>query len=245
MSPQTICTIEARMTSTRLPGKVLKLAAGRPLLAHMIARLERCAALDRIVIATSANATDDPIAALAERLGVGCFRGSEDDVLGRVLAAARAHDAEVVVETSGDCPLIDPAIVSEVVARFSDGGVDYCSNTLERTYPRGMDVQVFPTAVLAEVDRLTDAPADREHVSLYIYEHPERYRLRSVRAEHARGADVRLTVDTPEDLALVREVLEALYPANPGFSLADVLDLLDARPELRALNRDIQQKPVR
>ncbi len=244
MSPRTVCTIEARMTSSRLPSKVMEPAAGRPLLAHMIARLERCSALDGIVVATTTYATDDSVAALAEGLGVGCFRGSEDDVLGRVLGAAHAHGAELIVETSGDCPLIDPAIVGEVIAHFGTG-VDYCSNTLERTYPRGMDVQVFPTAVLAEVDRLTDAPADREHVSLYIYEHPERYRLRSVRADSPRDADVRLTVDTAEDLALVRAVFEALHPGDPAFDLADILGLLDARPELRALNRHIQQKPVR
>jgi spore coat polysaccharide biosynthesis protein SpsF len=233
------------MTSSRLPGKILEPAAGRPLLAHMIERLKRCPALDAIAVATTRNATDDPVVALARDLGVGCFRGSEDDVLGRVLGAANAHGAELIVETTGDCPLIDPAIAGEVIARFGDGGVDYCSNTLERTYPRGMDVQVFPTAVLAEVDRLTDAPEDREHVSLYIYEHPERYRLRSVRADPPRDADVRLTVDTPEDLALVRAVFETLYPGNPQFGLAEILDLLDARPDLLALNRDVVQKPVR
>ncbi len=166
-------------------------------------------------------------------------------MLGRVLGAAAARDADLIVETSGDCPLIDPAIVEEVLGQFRDSGVDYCSNTLERTFPRGMDVQVFPTAVLAEVDRLTDDPADREHVSLYIYEHPERYRLHSVRAHRPRDSDIRLTVDTPEDLALVRAVFDALYPNDPEFGLSDILELLDARPELRELNREIQQKSVR
>jgi len=233
------------MTSSRLPGKVLADAVGRPLLAHMIERLRRCPGLDEIVVATTVNASDDPVAELADQLGAGVFRGSEDDVLGRVLGAAQAHGAELIVETTGDCPLIDPAIVGEVIDRFAAGGADYCSNMLERTFPRGMEVQVFPTAVLAEVDRLTDAPADREHVSLYIYEHPERYRLAGVAADPARGADVRLTVDTPEDLALVRAVFEELYPRDPAFGLGEILDLLDARPELRALNRDVAQKPVR
>jgi spore coat polysaccharide biosynthesis protein SpsF len=242
---RTVCTIEARMTSTRLPGKVLARAAGRPLLQHMIERLARCPALDAIVVATTTNPADDPIEALAGELGAGCFRGSEEDVLGRVLGAARADGADLIVETTGDCPLIDPAIVGEVIAAFREGEVDYCSNTLEPTYPRGMDVQVFPTGVLAEVDRLTDDPADREHVSLYIYEHPQRYRLLGVRAEPPRDADLRLTVDTPEDLALVRAVFDELYPVDPAFGLSDILDLLDARPELRELNREIQQKPVR
>jgi spore coat polysaccharide biosynthesis protein SpsF len=242
---RTVCTIEARMTSSRLPGKVLLEAVGEPLLARMIERLRRARTLDAIVIATTEEASSDPIEELARELGVGCFRGSEDDVLGRVLGAARAHDAELIVETTGDCPLIDPGVVDLVVERFRDGGVDYCSNTLERTYPRGMDVQAFPFAVLEEVAGLTDDPADREHVSLYIYEHPERYRLRSVRSERPDTGEIRLTVDTPDDLALVRAVFDELLPKDPAFGLDAILALLDERPELRDLNRHIEQKPVR
>jgi spore coat polysaccharide biosynthesis protein SpsF len=242
---RTVCTIEARMTSSRLPGKVLLEAAGKPLLEHMIERLRRVRALDEIVIATTEESASDPIAELADRLGVGCFRGSEEDVLARVLGAAQAYDAELIVETTGDCPLIDPGVVENVIARFREGGVDYCSNTLERTYPRGMDVQAFPAAVLEEVATLTDDPADREHVSLYIYEHPERYRLRSVVSDRPETGELRLTVDTPEDYALIKAVFEALYPADPAFSLAEILAFLDQRPDLTALNREIKQKPVR
>jgi spore coat polysaccharide biosynthesis protein SpsF len=240
---RTVCTIEARMTSSRLPGKVLAEAAGAPLLAHMVERLRRARRLDAIVVATTEDRSSDPIAALAADHGVGCFRGSEDDVLARVLGAARAYDAELIVETTGDCPLIDPAVVDLVVERFLAGGADYCSNTLERTYPRGLDVQAFPTAVLAEVDRLTQDPADREHVSLYIYEHPERYRLRSVTSGRPELGELRLTVDTPEDLALVRAIFDALQPA--AFGLEEVVALLAARPDLRALNAAVEQKPVR
>ena len=156
------------MTSTRLPGKVLLEAVGKPLLELMVERLRRARSLDEIVVATTTEPSSDPIAALADRLGIGCFRGSEDDVLGRVLGAAQAYDAELIVETTGDCPLVDPDVLDLVVERFRVGGVDYCSNTLERTYPRGMDVEVLPTAVLEEVASLTDDPADREHVSIYI-----------------------------------------------------------------------------
>jgi spore coat polysaccharide biosynthesis protein SpsF len=242
---RTVCTIEARMTSSRLPGKVLLEAAGKPLLEHMVERLRRVRALDEIVIATTEEASSDPIVALAERLGIGCFRGSEEDVLARVLGAAQAHEAELIVETTGDCPLIDPGVIDTVIARFHDGEVDYCSNTLERTYPRGMDVQAFPAAVLAEVATLTDDPADREHVSLYIYEHPERYRLRSVVFDRPETAELRLTVDTPEDYALIAAIFEELYPRDPGFDLDAILTLLAARPDLAALNREIRQKPVR
>jgi spore coat polysaccharide biosynthesis protein SpsF len=238
-----VCTIEARMTSSRLPGKVLLPAAGKPLLEHMVERLRRSRHVDQIVVATTVNADDEPISELAERLGIGCFRGSEDDVLSRVLGAAQAYDAELIVELTGDCPLIDPPIVDHIVDEFRRGDCDYAANVLEPTYPRGMDVQVFPAAVLAEVATLTDDPADREHVSLYIYEHPERYRLRSVVADEP--ADHRLTVDTPEDYALVQAIFEALYASNPAFGLADILALLEARPELLALNAHVEQKRAR
>jgi spore coat polysaccharide biosynthesis protein SpsF len=240
-----VCTIQARMTSTRLPGKVLLPALGRPLLDHMIERLRLARRIDDIVIATTEDPSSDPIEALGRELGVGVFRGSEDDVLSRVLGAARAADAELIVETTGDCPLIDPAVVDLVIERFLEGGVDYCSNVLKRTYPRGFDTQVFPAEVLARVERLTEDPADREHVSLYIYEHPERFRLRNVESAHPESADLRLTVDTPEDYELIRTVFEALYPQNPAFGLEEILALMDARPELRELNRHIDQKPAR
>jgi spore coat polysaccharide biosynthesis protein SpsF len=242
---RTVCTIEARMTSSRLPGKVLLPAAGKPLLEHMIERLRRVEQLDEIVIATTEDASSEPLQALASRLGVGCFRGSEDDVLARVLGAAQAYDAELIVETTGDCPLIDPATVDLVISRFHEAGVDYCANNLERTYPRGMDAQAFPTAVLAEVDTRTDDPSDREHVSLYIYEHPERYKLHSVTSDRPETGALRLTVDTPEDYELVKTVFEALYPAKPDFSLQDILALFDARPELADVNRHVEQKAVR
>src|SRR3954449_9621786 len=135
-----VATIEARMTSSRLPGKVLLPARGRPLLELMVERLRRCRHLDEIVIATAVDASSDPLQQLAERLDIGCFRGSEDDVLARVLGAAEAYDADLIVELTGDCPLIDPALVDHVVDRFYEGGADYCANVLDRTYPLGFAV---------------------------------------------------------------------------------------------------------
>lgn len=225
-----ICaTIEARMTSARLPGKVLMDAAGKPMLAHMIERLRRVARLDDIIVATTTNDTDDPVVALAEQLGVGCFRGSEEDVLGRVLGAARANDVDLIVETTGDCPLIDPAIVTDVIDFYLAANVDYVSNALApRTFPVGMDTQIFATDILADVDRRTNAPGDREHVSLYIYNNPDRYRVAAVTAPaHHHAPDLRLTLDTPEDLRVIRSVFEALYPSNPQFDLSDMLAFLE------------------
>jgi spore coat polysaccharide biosynthesis protein SpsF len=241
-----VATIQARMRSSRLPGKVLLPVVGKPLLELMIERLRRVSALDAIVVATTVDASCDPIEALARRLGVGCFRGSEEDVLDRVLQAARAAGADLIVETTGDCPLIDPLTVQRVVESFLAHEVDYCSNILTRTYPRGMDVQVFPTTVLEEVARLTGDQADREHVSLYIYEHPERFRLLNVESGLPReAAELRLTVDAPEDFELIKAIYEALYPADPAFGLREILALFAQRPGLRELNRHVLQKAVR
>jgi spore coat polysaccharide biosynthesis protein SpsF len=234
------------MRSTRLPGKVLLPILGKPMLELMVERLKRARTVDGIVIATTDQPTDQPIADLAKRLGIGCFRGSEEDVLARVLGAARMAQADVIVETTGDCPLHDPAIVDKVVADFRIGGADFVSNVLEYTTPRGTDVRVFTTDALDEINRTSADPADHEHVSLHFWEHPEKYRLRTVRTDFPSWvAELRLTVDTPEDLELARAVYEDLYPTNPEFTLADILELFTRRPELMGLNRGILQKGVR
>ena len=234
------------MTSTRLPGKVILPIMARPTLDLLIERLRRSKCLDGVVVATTTNATDDVLESLAERMGVECFRGSEEDVLGRVLGAAHATGTELIVEITGDCPLVDPAIIDELVGIFRAGRYHYVSNTLRRTYPRGLDAQVFSTGTLAEVASLTDDPADHEHVSLYIYEHPERFSLFNLDSGlPEKYWDTRLTVDTPEDFELVRRIYEALYPENPGFATKEVLAFLDAHPGLLDLNRHIHQKTVR
>ncbi|MEZ4458058.1 MAG: glycosyltransferase family protein [Gemmatimonadales bacterium] len=243
---RTVITIEARMRSTRLPGKVLAPLLGRPLLARMIERLQRVRRADAIVIATTDHPADQPIADLAMELGVACHRGSEEDVLSRVLDAARGAGADLIVETTADCPLIDPGVIDQLIATFRANQVDYCANVLAPTYPRGLDVQVFPTAVLADVAGRTTDPADREHVSLYIYEHPDHYRLLTVASGlPAWVGELRLTVDTPDDLALVSRVYEALYPERPDFGLAEIVALFERRPELRSINEHVRQKAVR
>lgn len=243
---KTVGIIEARLRSTRLPGKVLLPILGTPMLALMVQRLTRARTLDALVVATTDQPIDVAVVNLANELGVGVFRGSEEDVLARVLGAARANSADVIVELTGDCPLIDPAMVDKVVADFSLGGADFVSNTLPYTTPRGTDVRVFTTDALAGLDRSSQDPADREHVSLHFWEHPETYRVRNVvTALPAWAAEFRLTVDTPDDFELVRLVFEALYPVNPEFTLHDILGLLVQRPELAAINIQVSQKPLR
>lgn len=237
--------IEARMASSRLPGKVMKPFLGKPMLQFMIERLKRSTLLDGIVVATTTSRSDDVLEDLAESLGVGCYRGSEDDVLMRVLEAAQAFDVDVIVETPGDCPLIDWQILDHVVQHYLDHDDDYVSNNLELTYAGGMDVQVFSTEVLADVARRTDDPVDHEHVSLFIYRNPDDYRVRNVAAPpHLNAPDVKCLLDTQADYKLICAVLAALYPETPAFTCADILALIAERPELREINRHVERTQV-
>lgn len=239
--------IEARMTSSRLPGKVMLPICGKPELQLLVERLFQARTLDGVVIATTSNATDDVLEALAKKLGVQCYRGSEDDVLDRVLKAARATGTDVIVEVTGDCPLIDPDILDKLVELHRCGRYDYVSNTLVRSYPRGLDVQVFSTEILADVAARTDDPVDHEHVSLYIYEHPEIFRLHNMESGlPERWRDQRLTLDTQEDYILIQRVFEALHASgNLNFRMADILHVLEKHPDWTEVNSHIKQKAVR
>lgn len=238
--------VAARMTSSRFPGKSLAPLAGRPSLSHIIDRLQKSQHLNGIVVATTDLPTDDPIRACAAAEGASVFSGSEDDVLDRTLKAAQSVGADIIVQITGDCPLIDAAVVDRTIAAYLAQRPDYAYNRLVETYPNGMDTEVFATAILAEVATLTNDPTDHEHVSLYIYEHPERYRLLNVPAppEH-HWPELRLTLDTREDYECIRAVYDALYPSNPTFGLTDTLNWLRANPRWLEVNKDIKQKPVR
>jgi len=238
--------IEARMTSSRLPGKIVRPIMGRPTLELLIERLLRSRYLNSIVIATTSNDTDDATENLAKRLRVGCYRGSEDDVLDRVLKAAQTYNIDVIVEITGDCPLIDPAVIDKLLAIYLEGDYDFVANTLKETYPNGLDTRIFSRKILEDVAELTQDPVDHEHVSLYIFEHPERYNLFNMESnlpEKFWGA--RLTVDTIEDFEVISRIFEELYPKKPAFSLEDIINLLERRPELLEINREIKQKEVR
>lgn len=238
--------IQARMTSTRLPGKVLMPAAGRPMLAHQVDRVRRASSIDTVCIATTLNADDDPVATLAEEIGVTVFRGSEHDVLDRFVRAAESVDAEIAVRLTGDCPLTDPALVDAVVAAFreSDPPADYATNSFPRTWPIGLDVEVASMAALRMAnDEATDT-YDREHVMPFLYRQPERFRI----ARHPAPEDLsgyRWTLDERSDYDLLVRILEALLPSEPAFGWRDVIALLDAHPEWRTLNAGVGQKQRR
>lgn len=240
---KTIIIVQARMTSTRLPGKVLLPLAGEHMLVRLLERLRRVQRADGIVIATTTNASDDPIAALCAQQGVPCHRGSELDVLSRYADAARLHAADVVVRITSDCPLIDPALIDQLIAVYEEGDSDYVSNMLPPTWPYGMAVEVFSATALAQAHAEATQDAEREHVTPFIYWHPQRYRLRNVASPVALSHH-RWTVDTPEDYELVRRLFDHLLPTNPHFTQADVLALLDAHPDWIAINQHVQQKPA-
>ncbi len=240
-----VCVIiQARMGSKRLPGKVLKEVLGKPLLGYQCERLARSKRADEIIIATTTALADEAIVEFCRKNSLFCFRGSEEDVLDRFYSAALRQRAEVVVRVTGDCPLIDPEVVDRVIRFYLENvsKFDYVSNVLERTYPRGMDCEVFGAQTLAEVHREARLSPEREHVTRFIYTHPERYRLGSVTFSCGNESRHRWTVDTPEDFELIRKILTQLYPANPVFTLRDVLGLLERHPDWENLNAHIQQK---
>ncbi|WP_419797491.1 MAG: cytidylyltransferase domain-containing protein [Terasakiella sp.] len=243
--PNIVATIQARMTSTRLPGKILKPALERPLLAYMVERLRHIPSVDDILLCTTVNETDDVLVDFAKEQGILCYRGSEHNVMSRVLEAAQEYEVDTIVETTSDCPLIDPDICEQVIRHYFDTKVDYCSNIYKRTYPIGMDVQIFKTDVLADAYSRTEDEEEREHVSLFIYRHPELYDLQWIEAPKGlHDPHLRLTLDTAEDYEMICKVFEALYPNNKNFTLCDVLDFLQENPDVRAINNDIQHKWV-
>lgn len=241
-------TIEARMTSTRLPGKVLMPLGGKPALALLIERVQRARYIDTIVVATTVNSTDDPIEELCNKLGVRCFRGSEDDVLQRVLDAAKSAGADLICELMGDSPFIDPVIIDHVVTAHLAGNYDYTSNfTPVHSFPLGFAVQVFPVAVLDRVEKLTQHPMDRAHVSCFIYHNPYLFRLNGHGVQACADTyapDIRVALDTQSDYELMTAVCDALYPNNPEFSARDIVQFLRSKPELLLINSNVKAKAI-
>lgn len=239
---KTVAVIQARMGSSRLPGKVLLPLLGEPILTRVMRRVARAERLDECVVATTVEVGDDPIADLAAGQGWLLVRGSVDDLLDRYVEAARARDADIVVRITSDCPLIDPEIIDDAVAAFGAGECDYAATGLEpRTYPRGLDVEVVSRSALEKAWRDDTDAAWREHATPYVYRHPELFRLCRV-ASDLDGSAHRWTVDTPEDYELVRRIYEAL--GRDDFTWREALAVVEAHPDWMDLNRDVVQKVV-
>lgn len=240
-----VLIVQARMASTRLPGKILKTVLGKPLLEYQIERLKRVKLKDEIVIATTTKDTEEPIIELCERLNVPYFRGSEEDVLSRYYWAAQQNHADLVIRITSDCPIIDPAIIDKVIEYYliHSNQFDYVSNTLERTFPRGMDTEVFSFKALSEAYNEAKDESEREHVTPFIYRNTYRYRLANVSYFEDQSKH-RWTVDTMEDFQLIKRIIEHLYPINPSFTLEDTLKLLQEHPDWYYLNAHIEQKKI-
>ena len=227
------------MSSTRLPGKVMAPVAGAPMIARQIERVGRAKRIDKVVVATSADAGDDVLAAFVQSLGIGVHRGSLEDVLGRYLGALNAHGpAEHVVRLTGDCPLTDPEVIDATVGLHLEQGTDYAANTpAHRTYAKGLDVEVMRADALLRAGREAKDPYEREHVTPYLYRHPELF-AQTFLSQDAEEGELRWTVDRPDDLELVRAVYDALHAAKPDFTSDDVRGFLRGRPDLAMLGGD-------
>lgn len=230
------------MTSTRLPGKVMKPLAGAPLIRRMIERVLRIAGLDKVVIALAEGAVHDPVVDAVAGLPVMVVRGSEQDVLLRTAKAAREAGAQTVMRITSDCPLVDPGVSAGVLAAYratEASGIRYARTAIEAGFPLGFDTEVFAAAALYEAEQNSSDPYEREHATPYIWRRPEQFPAMVIDAKPDRRV-WRLVVDTEADLRMVSEVYDALYPANPAFGYADLIALFAERPALLEMNAGIE-----
>lgn len=242
-----ISIIAARMGSQRFPGKVLKEPiSSKSLLELMIERVQRAKKVDLIVVATTTKKRDDPIVNLCNRLNISVFRGNENDVLKRYFDTAVKYNADTVVRLTGDCPLIDPSIIDRVIKEYLDGDFDYVTNVLGRSFPRGMDVEVFSKKTLVKLNLMGKEPIYREHVTYYIHENRGEFKTKNITANKMEARpDLRLTVDTELDFLVIKNIFENLYPNDCQLNLNDVINYLNKHPEIASINKEIEQKSLR
>lgn len=235
--------IQARISSTRFPGKVLADLNGKPMLGFQLERLSRAKLVGQMMVATSSDPSDVPIAEFCKQYGILCHQGSLDDVLDRYYQAAKKANAEVIVRLTGDCPLMDPIVVDLMIEKFLTGHFDYLANTAPpegSTYPDGMDVEIFSMNALEKAWQEAQKPSEREHVTFYFWKNPDHFRIGRVDLPQMLS-HYRLTVDYPEDLIVVRKIVEALYPKNPAFTMQNILNWLDEHGDIRKQNANFER----
>lgn len=244
MTDSVVCISQARMTSTRLPGKILKEVCGRTLLDYHVSRLLKCRLIDRLVIATTVNGTDDPVVEFCAKKTIDCFRGSENDVLARYHQALKDHPAEVVVRVTSDCPLIDPGLVDQVIQYYLEhkDHFDYVT-TDDQNFPRGLDVEVFSFKALDNAFRFGHEAHHREHVTPYIYRQGSEFRYGTYPSEETSGHH-RWCVDEPADFELISNILNA-FKGRDDFTWKDCLALFDDNPQWLNINRTVRQKSLK
>jgi spore coat polysaccharide biosynthesis protein SpsF len=231
-----VAIVQARMTSTRLPGKVLLPLAGKPVLAHVVGRIQSCETIQEILVATSTDPSDDPIVSCCREWGVACYRGSLNDVLDRYYRAAKRHGADAIVRITADCPAIDPTIVDEVVRGYLAGGYEFYG--LAGDFPDGLDCTVFAFSAIERAWREAKLPSEREHVGPYIEKNPHLFKSGALVKFSGLGHH-RWTLDEPRDYAFLQAVFDRLYHEEQLFLATDVLDLLQREPQLATINNDI------
>ena len=238
-----VCSIEARMKSSRLPGKVLKEVCGKPILLHIVERVRRSSRVDEIIIATTTSPDDDKIVEFCKKNNIKFYRGSEEDVLDRLAKCHNFSETDLVVEITGDSPFADPDLIDETILTYLNTDCDYVSNTLVRTHPIGIRSQVFSRKLLEEINSIVTLQKDREHVTTFICRNKEnRYKLVNVKSKERQNLPkLRLTLDYPEDFEVTKIIYEKLYPKNRQFSLDDVIDFLKRNPEVEKINKSCRQ----
>jgi spore coat polysaccharide biosynthesis protein SpsF len=237
--------MQARMTSKRLPGKVLISICDKPIISHIIERLGTCNNISDIILAIADTKQNGVLEEYAKSIDCHFYRGSENDVLLRYYRTAEAFEVDTIVRITSDCPLVDPKIIDEMIDSYSSNTFNYMAVGIQGNFPRGLDAEVFSFETLKKVNIQAHLPYEREHVTPYIYQHPELFAIRFIEAQgKLRRPDLRLTVDTEEDLRFVKEIFKRLYNNGNIFSIEKVIDLLDEHPELLTINAHIHQKEL-
>lgn len=241
-----VAIIQARMGSSRLPGKVLLPVLGEPILGHIVSRLSTIDKVDTIIVATSDRNLDDPIAEYCLAKGIACFRGNENDVLDRFYHAATAVGADTIIRITGDCPLVDPALVNRLIDHYETKGFDYCGiatgagvaeEGFKGRFPDGLDAEIMKMSVLQQAWEEAEGPLYREHVTPFIWKQPERFNLGTLKSPDRDYSHLRWTVDNREDYEVIKWVYEELYPVKKDFNMQDVLSLFERHPEKIGDNR--------
>ncbi|OBA01905.1 acylneuraminate cytidylyltransferase [Paenibacillus polymyxa] len=238
-----VAIIQARMGSTRLPGKVNLNLLGVTVLERVVERIKKVKQISKVVVATTDLTIDETIVNLAHKAGVEVYRGSESDVLKRYYETAVTHNADVIIRITSDCPVIDPMIIDQLIKNYITGSYDYVSNTIERSYPRGLDAEVFSFASLEKAHLEAKSTEQREHVTPYIYQNPDRFSLLSV-TYPKDFSNYRWTLDTTEDWELIQQIY-TYFKDRDSFDWQDVLELMETCPEIALINSHVEQKKLK
>jgi len=239
-----VAIVQARLGSKRLPGKIFKILAGKPMLWHVVDRLSHAKMLDKIIIATTTLSEDDQVEQFCISNNISFYRGSSNDVLSRYYETAKLYNAGIVIRITSDCPVIDPYLIDSMLLQFNEEDhIDYMSNSLHRTFPRGLDAEIFTFASLEKTYNEANLDYEHEHVTPYIYNNPDKFIVKNY-ANEKDLSNYRWTVDTAEDLMLIDEIYKNLYRKDKIFLFKDILQLIESRPELAKINQDIKQKKL-